>query len=435
MGLWSSAVGLAEKTPESRNRYVDLLRAVSILAVISGHWLIAAPYFDHGELRLGHMLDISPWTQWLTWVFQVMPIFFLVGGYSNAASWSRALERGQSYATWLEGRLHRLIGPLMPLVLLWIVIAIVARQLGVSAETIRIGSQAALVPLWFLSVYVLVALLVPLTWRAWRRFGIGSFWGLASGAILVDVLWFAADLRIFGWLNYLFIWLAMHQLGYLWREGRLGGPARALPWGLVGLVALIGMVTVGPYPLSMVSVPGEDLSNTLPPKLPMLALGLVQLGLLLSLEPMARRALAGVRFWAATVLVNGMIMTIYLWHLTAMIVTITVSAQLGGPGLRMAPGSSPWWYTRPPWMLVLVAVLLPLVLIFNRFERPSGKKAAAARPAWRLVIGAVLVCGGLALIALDGLGQDNVLGLKIPVALGPVVGALLIYAGPRPRAA
>ena len=56
-------------------------------------------------------------------------------------------------------------------------------------------------------------------------------------------------------------------------------------------------------------------------------------------------------------------------------------------------------------------------------------------PAWRLVVGGVLVCGGLALIAFDGLGQDNVLGLKIPVALGPVIGALLIYAGPRPRKA
>jgi hypothetical protein len=291
------------------------------------------------------------------------------------------------------------------------------------------------VPLWFLSVYVMVAIFVPLTWRAWKRFGIYSFWGLVAGVVAVDVLWFAADLRMFGWLNYLLIWLAVHQLGYLWREGRLAGAARALPWGLLGAVSIALMVTVGPYPLSMVSVPGEEISNSLPPKLPMLALGLIQLGILLSLEPAVRRALDSVRFWAATVLVNGMIMTIYLWHLTAMIVVITVSAKLGGLGLRLAPGSSPWWFTRPLWMLVLAAFLLPLVLVFNRFERPSSKQAGSPMPAWRLVSGAVLVCGGLALIAFDGLGQDNVLGLKIPVALGPVIGALLIYAGPRPRVA
>ncbi len=42
MSIWSQAKDLAAKTPVERNRYVDFLRAVSILAVITGHWLIVA---------------------------------------------------------------------------------------------------------------------------------------------------------------------------------------------------------------------------------------------------------------------------------------------------------------------------------------------------------------------------------------------------------
>ena len=77
-----------------------------------GHWLIAAPHFHDGEIRLDHMLGISPWTQWLTWGFQVMPVFFIVGGYSNAASWSAALRSGQTFRVWFSSRLRRLLGPL-----------------------------------------------------------------------------------------------------------------------------------------------------------------------------------------------------------------------------------------------------------------------------------------------------------------------------------
>lgn len=73
MSPWSRALRLAEQTPPSRNRYVDLLRAVSITAVVFGHWLIAAPWIASGQLRLDHMLAVQPWTQWLTLLFQVMP--------------------------------------------------------------------------------------------------------------------------------------------------------------------------------------------------------------------------------------------------------------------------------------------------------------------------------------------------------------------------
>jgi fucose 4-O-acetylase-like acetyltransferase len=99
MSLWSRSSALAAKTPPTRNRYVDFLRAVSIGAVVFGHWLAAAPYVDErGELTPTHMLAVSPWTQGLTWVIQVMPVFFIVGGYANGISWRAARAAQRSYA-------------------------------------------------------------------------------------------------------------------------------------------------------------------------------------------------------------------------------------------------------------------------------------------------------------------------------------------------
>ena len=44
---------MAMQAPPERNRYVDFLRALSILAVVVGHWLVAAPYLKDGAVEGG----------------------------------------------------------------------------------------------------------------------------------------------------------------------------------------------------------------------------------------------------------------------------------------------------------------------------------------------------------------------------------------------
>ena len=426
--LWSQAASAAARTPESRNRYVDFLRAVSILMVISGHWLVAAPYVIDGQLTLSSMLAFQRWTQLLSWVFQVMPVFFFVGGYSNGVSWKSAVRDGRGYGEWLNGRMQRLAGPVLPLLAVWAVLGIVGHLSGVRPEMVKAGSQMALIPIWFLAVYVAVVVLVPLTYAAWQRFGMASFWVLAVLVAVNDVLFFAADLRSAGWLNYAFIWVAVHQLGYAWRDGKLQSGWKALWWTVGGLTVLIALVTVGPHPLSMVSVPGEEVSNSLPPKLPMLLLGMIQIGLALSLEAPFRRWLRRAPPWTATVLVNGMIMTIFLWHLTASTLVTGLALQLGSIGLTVEPGSGAWWAARPLWLASFLVALVPLTLIFGRFERGGAGGPAVA--AWRQVVGAGLVCGGLSLLALFGIAGDGWLGLSWWVLLLPVLGAVLAGVNP-----
>ena len=65
--MWAKAREMAQMAPPERNRWVDFLRALSILAVVFGHWLVAAPYIDSsGAVQGGHLLGILPWSQWLT---------------------------------------------------------------------------------------------------------------------------------------------------------------------------------------------------------------------------------------------------------------------------------------------------------------------------------------------------------------------------------
>jgi len=124
MNVWSRARSLAEKTPPHRNRYLDFLRAAAILVVVFGHWLVQAPYMTDTGLAITTMLGVVAWSHLLTWAVQVMPVFFIVGGYANAASWEAAVRDGRGYASWVQSRLARLVAPVVPLLIVWACLAI-----------------------------------------------------------------------------------------------------------------------------------------------------------------------------------------------------------------------------------------------------------------------------------------------------------------------
>jgi hypothetical protein len=436
IGAWRKAAELAELTPEKRNRCADLLRALSILVVVFGHWLMAAPYVDaEGTAHAEHVLTFAPWTHWLTWGLQVMPVFFFVGGYSNAITWEAALSKGTPYREWLRSRVERLLAPVLPVVLLWGVLGAVGHATGVPEGMVRVASISALIPTWFLAVYLLVIPLVPLARGLWRRFGWLSILGPAAAAAVVDYAYFRHELHGPGWINYLLVWFTVHQLGFAWLGGKLAAPPRAAALAVGGLLLLVVLTELGPWPRSLVGVPGEEFSNTTPPHLPLLALTAFQFGLARFAEPWLRRWLAGPRAWTATVLVNGMIMTIFLWHSTVMMLLYGVSLWLlGGVGMHATPGSGVWWLAKLPWVLVFSAALLALLGPLSRLERvkPSGARAPAAA---RVIGGGLCACAGLTFLTLGGVGGDGVLGLRWVPLLLPWVGAELAGVGPLVRLA
>jgi len=257
-GLWARAEAMAMQAPPERNRYVDFLRAFSILAVVIGHWLVAAPYMKDGAVQGGHLLGILPWSQWLTWGFQVMPLFFLVGGFSNGMSWSATQRKSGGYVAWFGSRVHRLVNPVLPLFLIWTLFALFGTAAGVERRVVALAAQLALIPVWFLSVYLMVSAVVPWTYALWRRFGLASFWGFVAGAVLIDLLSIRYGVPGINFANFAFVWLAVHQLGYAWGEGQFASPAKALPWAVGGALALGLLVGRWPrIPVAMIGVPGS----------------------------------------------------------------------------------------------------------------------------------------------------------------------------------
>ncbi len=428
--LWSRARAMAEQAPPTRNRYVDFLRAFSILAVVVGHWLVAAPYMKDGAVEGGHLLGILPWTQWLTWGFQVMPLFFLVGGFSNGLSWAATQRQGGHFTAWFAARIRRLINPVLPLLLIWALVTLFGTQAGIDRAVVKMAAQLALVPVWFLAVYLIVTALTPWSHAAWQRFGFASFFALVAAAIAVDVATLEFGIAYVNFLNFVFVWVAIHQLGYAWHDGRLAAP---LLWAAAGLVALGLLVGLGPYPIAMIGVPGSELSNSMPPTLALLALGIAQTGLALALEKPARRMLENITTWTAVVLINGMIMTVYLWHLTAFVLVMIAAWLLGGVGLHVEPGSTEWWLARPIWFALYVALLFPFILLFARYE--SGGKAADGDVTHvRLILGMLMICTGLAMTAAISIASPlGVTGVRLWVVALPFLGAALVGFGPAAR--
>ena len=366
---YRAAQAIAAATPESRNRYVDLLRAVAILAVVFGHWLMAAVWVDGSGFHARNILSEVEATQWLTWGLQVMPLFFFVGGYSNAASWKGAAG---GYSSWLRGRLRRLVLPTVPLIGAWIGLGLIAPQFGLDPALAHLGSQVALIPLWFLAVYVLMVAATPLTVNLWNRYRMRAVLVMTAGALATDAVRAVTTDHV-GFVNYAFVWGPVYLLGHAWRNGFFRDARQSMALVAIAGAGLIAMTLAGPYHVSMVGVPGVAFGNTAPPSAALLALALTQIGIALALQRPMRQFLQRPAAWTATVLINGSIMTVYVWHMTAMALAIGAVLLVDWPLLAPIPGSVGWWVTRPLWIGVLAIVTVPFMVAFRRLE--SGSRA------------------------------------------------------------
>jgi len=407
---------LADATPADRDRYLDALRGVSITVVVLGHWLLAAVWVQDGVLRSTSALEIQPGLAWITWVLQVMPVFFLVGGVVNARSWRGAVRDGIPYADWVRGRAARLLRPTLPVVWLWVVAGPTMVAAGLfPVEAARIGSQNALIPLWFLAVYLVVIALTPLLLALHSRAGPAVVVVLALLVGGVDALE-RAGVPV-GGANYLLVWTAAAQLGIWWDGGLLDRPAARLALGLAGAGGLA--VLVGPlgYPVGMVGAAAAS-SNQAPPTLALLALGCLQVALVTSARRPVARWLERPAPWRAVVAVNLFAMTLFLWHLTVLSLLVGLLVGLGAfPSVP--PGTARWWWTRPLWWGALAAALVPVARIMARLEWAAARPRPWPRTAWATPAAVLVVAaaaGAIAVLVLAGVVATGPAALAAPLA-------------------
>lgn len=434
--LGIDAHAIAAATPAHRDRYVDLLRAVAVLTVVTGHWLVAAVTVQDGRLSGVNALEVVPWARPLTWLFQVMPVFFLVGGYVNAASWSRQHRRGGDWASWVRSRMFRLLRPTVIFVVILTAAAALGRAVGLDPDLVGDAAWVAAISLWFLAVYIAVVALAPIVIVWQRRWGHGKTIALLVAWVAVaDLSRLVFELPYFAWSTYLLAWLTAHQLGVAWLDGALTrSPWRAWLLAGGGLLSLLLLTGPGPYAVSMVGTFGPGLQNTVPPTLALLALAGTQTGLILLLRGPVDRWLAKPRPWAAVVTVNSVVLTVYLWQMVPILV-VAPALVLTGVLPQYPIGSPAWLLLRLPWMLALAIVLIALVAVFARWERPRLHGAEAAprdESPWakvRLAVGVLACLAGL--IGLAATGFAGVAPTAVPIVELTALATGLLLVGVR----
>ncbi|MEV0385336.1 acyltransferase [Nonomuraea sp. NPDC050643] len=399
----------------ARDPFIDLLRVFGMALIVFQHWTIPVLSFDGARLTTGNALA-TPGVWMVTWISQVMPLVFFAGGAANAISFGRA---GESAPRWLAARLRRLAWPLLPLAAVWIPLPHILLTLGVPEQPLEVGARLTGQLLWFLAVYLIAVTLTPYALRLHERYGLAVPAALAAGAVLTDVVRFSTGFEAVGYLNIVFVWLAVHQLGFFYAEGRLRRPW-AMTAGGFGAAALL--VAYGPYPGSMIGLPGAEVSNMAPPTLAMLAVAFGQIGLAVLLRPwLLRLPTERLLAWA-----GPRIMTVYLWHMPALFAVTGVVVVLLGVETP-APGSALWFAGWPLWFGLLCLVMLPLLKGFARFETPPSFPYGTA--GWGGTLAAAgLVGGGVLTLTVGGFAPGGGPFLAVLALLGG-----LLATAPRAR--
>ncbi|GGN75158.1 acyltransferase [Streptomyces albiflavescens] len=372
-GLRDGARRIDEVTPAERDRAVDALRALAILGVVLGHWLVTALVADGGALRTASPLQHMPWLAPISWVFQTLAVFFLVGGHVATKSYASARARGTTYGQWLRARLSRLFKPVAAVLTLWTVATACLLVSGADFATVHTLVKLALSPLWFLVVFAVLTAVTPLVTR------INPLWPLAV-VLHVDLIRFGlGGPSWLGWVNVAAGWLVPYTLGAAWTRGELD--RRRAGWALLtgGAAATAALVAWAGYPASMVGVPGATVSNLNPPTLAAVTFGLSQCGLALLLREPLRRVMRRPLVWAGTAFVNLSAMTIFLWHQTSMM-AVTALGLLAGrlPGLHTIPDGLGWVAARLAWLPVFALVLTICWSAFRTYEQ--GPRRRTGRP-------------------------------------------------------
>ena len=376
--LMTSATPGEPAPARPRDPYVDFLRAFSLLVVVIWHWaftiLVWRSDGPHATSPLGFTRGL-----WLaTWLLQVMPLFFFVGGYVHLRSWESAQRRGVRMWPFVRKRMRQLLVPAGTVLIAWIALG---SLIGTYFDLQGYAQVVKLIvsPLWFLGVYLGLIALLPIAFWLHRKAGVLVLVWLGGGAMLVDVLRFHHGLDLVAWFNMLLVWGLAHQAGFFYQK--IVDAPRHNDWALLwtGLFGLVGLVASGLYPGSMVGVPGERFSNVGPPTFVIVALLLFQIGVAELLRPRMLVMLRKPRWRRANALINNFAMPLYLVHTTGM--ALFLFLMLLAFGLEMnerANVDAGWWLTRPLAIAGPLLCTIPVLWVFRWVQRRTRVRRLAA---------------------------------------------------------
>ncbi|WP_026541186.1 acyltransferase family protein [Paenarthrobacter nicotinovorans] len=395
--------------PGSRDLVVDFIRVACMFAVVAVHLLMMGISVDSAGIGVGNPLTSLSWFAQGTWFGQVMPLFFVVGGFASLTSWRSLQRKGGDAGDYLRNRVLRLVRPTVALYAFLTVALWSATAAGVPGDLLSVIASGAGVQLWFLAAYLICQAMVPTMAKLHGLAPYRTIAALAAGAVVVDVLrlglehnpW-GFDSNPIGLLNMVFVWGLLQQLGFFYADGFFD---RFAGWKLLLAAvacygALVPLTYSGPYPVDM-------LTSQNPPMFPLVLVGLAHVLLVKAVYPVLQRCVQVGWVQKVMFVVGSRAMTIYLWHLPLIIAMFGIALVLRLPFPQ--PASTEWWLSRPlfyvaAWALVLL-VSTPLV----RLELAGTALAPGAlRPSmWRIAVGTILAIIPPFVVMRQGLDVTN----------------------------
>jgi hypothetical protein len=401
--VFPSAAEIAQHTPADRDRAIDVIRIVSLVGVVAGHTVMATSIIDHDVFRWGNLLTTSVVLQALTWVFQIMPLFFFAGVAASVGS----CRSGTSWGGWLLKRCTRLYRPVFYYLAFWAAALLILKPLlpvHVYEPVAGISTQL----LWFLGAYVLVLAAVPLLARITTGPQlIASVAGTYALVALIDAIrindhsWSAL-----GYLNFV-VWLIPGMLGVAYRRGLLSA-ATALRVGLAMLAVNVALVWVGPYELSLVGIETQHIKNMTPPSLLLAGHAIMMCAFAIAAAPAISRWAARPQVWRLAVIGNTGAMTLYLWHMPAL---LGMHLAFDLAGLPRYPGQPHFLVLSVYQLTIMAALVAGLFLLLRPLENnplPLWDGGRVSAPGWRsAAVGTLLVIAGAATLASVGWGLKD----------------------------
>ncbi|KZS69739.1 hypothetical protein A4G29_01260 [Mycobacterium kansasii] len=396
-----------------RDLAVDFYRVSGVVLIVLGHWLAGSVTYHNGQFGRQNPLVDQPWTQWLTWPFQAVPVFFLVAGYAGAVSWThRYGDGGVSRQDWIRHRAARVLGPTAVYVGLMSAVVVALQVSGLPDSVLEYAGWAVAMHLWFLAVYLVVVSLTPVAMAAHRRWGLMVPAVLAVALVAVDAAALSGHMPSLAGLNYLLCWGLLYQLGICWQAGLLSG-RRPVVLAAGSAVALALLIWIGPYPVSMIGVPGQAVQNSMPPSVAMLAFACTQAGIAVAIAPALNRVLRSRRLQRLLSAANSNVMALYLWHMVPVVI-VAVVAYPAGLLPQPAQGTAAWWLARLEWEVVLslvTAMEMALVWWLRRFfAAPLPTIRIPLPQRWAepiMLVGAMLTAAFLWVVAAAGFAPDG----------------------------
>jgi hypothetical protein len=404
MALFPSQAEVEASTPAARDRAIDVIRIVSLVGVVVGHTVMATSTLRDGVFIWSNLLTASPVFQALTWVFQIMPLFFFAGVAACIDSWTP----GTSWGNWLMRRCSRLYRPVFYyLAFWWVALAVLSTVLPEHVYEPVAGISIQL--LWFLGAYVLVLAAVPLlahittTGRFVAAVAATYAFVAAVDAIRINVDGASA----LGYLN-MIAWVIPGMFGVAYRRRLLAGRA-ALTLGAVMLAINLALLVLGPYELSLVGIETQQLKNMTPPSLLLAGHAIMMCAFAIAAAPAIARWAQRPRVWWLAAIGNSGAMTLYLWHIPPLLAMHLVFDYIGSP--RFDP-SSPGFIARSVAQLLIMGALVAVVFVMlqplENDPLPLWDGGYVARPGGRsAAVGALLCIAGAATLASVGWGLKD----------------------------